>query len=226
MEQTKDIMVKVLQMKCREMINYTYLLIHKSKKEAYIIDPSWELQKILDQVEEYQIAVKGILLTHYHYDHVNLVDELVKLYDCDVFIGLDEINYYGISFKNMRPLFDMGRLYIGNNEIVCIQTPGHTKGGMCFLVGDVMFTGDTLFMEGCGACDMRGGSAAEMYDSLIKLKKSVSQYTQIYSGHAFSLEVGEPYWKVFENNIYLQLTDKEKFIQFRMRKNITQLKFK
>lgn len=224
MEKNKGILVKVLRMQCREMINYTYLLMDETSAEAYIIDPSWEMEKITAGLYGYQI--KGILLTHYHYDHVNLVTELVKIYNCNCYIGLDEINYYNFFCLNMMPVFDMGELLLGNSPILCLQTPGHSRGSMCYLTENKLFTGDTLFMEGCGACDMKGGSAEDMFDSLAKIKRFVSSDTLIYPGHAFSMDVGAPYEKVYENNIYMQLLDREKFIQFRMRKNKTQVKFK
>lgn len=211
--------VKTLRMQLREIINYTYIVIDGKTNEAIIIDPSWEIEKIIETVSEEKAVVKGVLLTHYHYDHTNLVDEVVEIYDCPVYMSLSEINYYNFSCKNMEPLFDMGIIKLGNSDILCIETPGHTKGSMCFLVDDTFFTGDTLFMEGVGLCDMKGGDAYEMYESIKKIKRYVLPSTRVYPGHAYFLAVGEKYEEVFNNNIYLQIEEKEKFVEFRNRKN-------
>ena len=80
-------------------------------------------------------------------------------------------------------------------------------------------------MEGCGLCDMKGGSAEDMFESLVKLKKIVNNDMRIYPGHSFLLPIGKRYEEVYESNLYLQLTDKEKFVEFRMRKNRNQPKF-
>lgn len=220
-----EVTIEVLRMQVREMINYTYVLIDEEEREAFIIDPSWELDKITNVITKYDLNVKGILLTHYHYDHVNLVDKLVELYGCKAFISLDEINYYNFKCSYMEPLFDTGEISLGNHEILCIETPGHSKGSMCFMIDNKIFTGDTLFMEGCGLCDMKGGSADDMFESLVKLKKLVNNDTEIYPGHAFLLPIGKRYEEVYDSNLYLQLTNKEKFVEFRMRKNRNQPKF-
>lgn len=216
---TSNLLVKVLRMKLREMINYTYIIIDQDTKEAIIIDPSWEEEIIKETVYKEDAKVKGIMLTHYHFDHTNLVDKLVQIYNCTVYICLDEINYYNFKCKNMEPLFDMGEISVGRKKILCIETPGHTQGSMCFMVDDMIFTGDTLFMEGVGLCDMKGGDAGEMYESIRKIKKYISNTTRVFPGHAYYMPVGKTYMEVYNNNIYLQIEDKEKFIEFRNRKN-------
>lgn len=225
MERNQDIEIVVLRMQRREIINYTYLLIDSKQREAAIIDPAWELDKITNAISLYGVTVSSIMLTHYHYDHINLVEELLDLYHCEVYIGLDEINYYNFKCRNLQPLFDGGAIPLDNDNIISIETPGHTKGSMCFLINNKLFTGDTLFMEGCGACDMKGGNASDMFDSVQKIKRFVDSNTLIYPGHCFLLPVGKRYDEVLENNIYLQLDDKERFVEFRMRKNQKQLRF-
>ncbi|SHO44493.1 MBL fold metallo-hydrolase [Anaerocolumna xylanovorans] len=226
MEKNQDIEVVVLRMQRREMINYTYILMDSYQREAIIIDPAWEMDKIINTVSTYGVRVSSILLTHYHYDHTNLVEDLLDLYNCEVYIGLDEINYYNFKCRNLQPLFDGGSIPLGNDNIISIETPGHSRGSMCFLINNKLFTGDTLFMEGCGVCDMKGGNAADMYASIQKIKRYVDSNTLVYPGHCFLLPVGQKYDKVLENNIYLQLNDKERFVEFRMRKNQTQIRFK
>ena len=76
---TSNLLVKVLRMKLREMINYTYIIIDQDTKEAIIIDPSWEEEIIKETVYKEDAKVKGIMLTHYHFDHTNLVDKLVQI---------------------------------------------------------------------------------------------------------------------------------------------------
>lgn len=226
MDRTAHLEIITLKMQRREIINYTYLLIDNQKAEVLIIDPSWELNKIKEIIERRDLTVASVLLTHYHYDHINLVDDIIDHYDCSIYIGLEEINYYNFKCKNMEPLIDREKLPFGNTSILCLETPGHTRGSMSFLVNNAFFTGDTLFIEGCGACDAKGSDPQSMYYSLQKIKTYVNDDTAIYPGHSFHLPVGQTYRTVYENNIYLQLMEKEKFVDFLMRKTFRQGVFK
>jgi hydroxyacylglutathione hydrolase len=224
--ENRKVIVEVLRMCCREMVNYTYVVIDPVTNESLIIDPSWQYEKIISILEAYKTIPSKILLTHYHYDHVNLVERLVSAFDLDVYIGLEEINYYGFRCSNMNPVFDFGTLNVGTTTVKCYETPGHTKGSMCYQIDSFLFTGDTLFVEGCGGCDMKGGDAEDMFYSIKKIKKLVAPHMIIYPGHAFISPVGIEYRQVEERNIYLQFSEKEQFVQFRSRKQTSHAEFK
>ena len=97
--------------------------------------------------------------------------------------------------------------------------PGHTRGGLCWLAGDHLFTGDTLFINGCGICTGRGGDAGEMFETMQRLQRLCRADTRIWPGHGFGEEPGQTFATVLQKNVYLQLDDREMFIRFRNRKN-------
>lgn len=217
-----NIKVKVLNMRNKEFINYTYIVIDEKSKECVIIDPAWEIDKIINYINNRNLEVKGIFLTHSHYDHVNLVDNLIKSYNCSIFVGMEEIEYYNFICDNVYPILDLQIINLGSIKVKCIYTPGHTKGSYCFLINNNLFTGDTLFIEGCGNCNEKGGEPAELFRSLKKLKVLVKDECLIYPGHAFNLFPGESFKEVKNKNIYLQIISEIIFIKLitRQRKNI------
>lgn len=201
------------------IINNCYIIVDRKSKDALIIDPAWELDEILKKLSELNVNLKSILLTHSHYDHVNLVMPLVKLFNSKVYMSSKEINYYKFQCTNLNPVDDLDVINLGETEFKCLLTPGHTTGGMCYFLKDSIFTGDTVFIEGCGMCDTEGGSAEEMFDSIQKLKATLLPEVKIYPGHSFNNDSGQRMDYLLKENIYFQIDEKECFINFRMRKS-------
>lgn len=203
-----------------ESINYTYLIIDNKTKKTVIVDPSWEIDKIISEIDKHDAELVGVLLTHSHNDHVNLVEDLIEKFNVQVYMAKEEVLFYKYSVKNLNLLEDEHIINIGDTTIRCILTPGHTYGSMCFLVNDKeFFTGDTLFIEGCGACDFLGSSAEKMFNSIQKIKKTVCQNVKVYPGHSYGFDRGLKLIDLVNFNIYYCIDSKEDFINFRMRKN-------
>ncbi|WP_260612137.1 MBL fold metallo-hydrolase [Paenibacillus popilliae] len=200
-------------------INYNYIIIDKVSGQAAIVDPSWDLELIVRTFEHLGVQPASILLTHSHMDHVNMVNPLVERYDSQVFMSAEEINFYGFRCKNLNSVHDFDVLNLGFTELTFLLTPGHTVGGMCFLLTDHLFTGDTIFIEGCGACTSKGGSPEQMFESICKIKRTVKPHVCICPGHSYGKEPGYPLSYLMHNNIYFQIEKEEYFIQFRMRNN-------
>lgn len=216
MEKSYDI--HTLRVSSLSMINYCYIIVDKESREAAIVDPAWDSKQIVGQIEELGLKLKAILLTHSHIDHINKVETLVKRYNPDVFIHEEEIVYYSYSAPNLTPLKHLDEVTVGSTVIRCLHTPGHTKGGACYLLSDDIFTGDTLFIEGCGICTTKGGDAEEMFDSLKMLKRLVPVNVAVYPGHLYRMELGQRFGSLKKLNIYLAIEDREQFVKFRMRK--------
>ena len=89
---------------------------------------------------------------------------------------------------------------------------------MCYLLKDCLFTGDTVFIEGCGIAEAQTGAAGRLYNSIQKIKQNVDQTVLIYPGHSFGKAPGYPLSYLLENNIYFLLETEEHFVQFRTRK--------
>lgn len=201
------------------LINYSYIIIDEGSGEVAIVDPAWEPGKITAILNEFEARLTKILLTHSHVDHVNLVPALVRLYNPAVFMSGVEIDYYGFRCKNLNPAFHLERIELGKTPVDCLLTPGHTAGGMCYLLPHGIFTGDTVFTEGCGICSLPGGSPDDMFDSIQMIKKTVHPDTLVFPAHSYGREPGYPLSFLLEENIYFVMENRDMFISFRMRKN-------
>ena len=199
--------------------NYCYLIIHTKTREAVLIDPAWELDKIEEVIAFHQVKLTAILLTHHHFDHINLAEPLARRYQIPVLMSKIESDYYHFSCYNLTYIEQLETIAFNHIKITPILTPGHTKGALSYWIDKALFTGDTLFIEGCGICTGRGGDPEAMFESLAYLKDTLLPETKIYPGHSFGQEPGKAFAYVAQNNIYLQFTNCEDFVAFRMRKN-------
>ncbi len=198
--------------------NYCYIIFDKKTREAVIVDPSWELDKIIDKLNQLNVQLKAIFLTHSHYDHVNLVEPLLDMYRPQVYMSKIEIDYYRYRCNNLVELYDMDWINIGAAKFLCIHTPGHTAGGMCYFLPDELFTGDTIFIEGCGLCDTKGGLPEQMFESIQRIKSIIPTHVKVYPSHSYGLPPGQKLQQLLKDNIYFNIDNKEYFINFRMRK--------
>lgn len=150
-----------------------YILTDEDTKDTAIIDPGGNAEFLINEIEKLNVNVKYILLTHGHADHIGGVNEVKKHYNIPAYInskdmemissGEDIFGKLWDNTENDKVIKEGDVLSLGNLKIKCIETPGHTPGGMCFLVENVIFTGDTLFQGSIGRTDFIGGD----FDSLI-----------------------------------------------------------
>lgn len=198
--------------------NYCYLVVDEKTSDALIIDPAWQFRKIAEKVQELSCQPKAVLLTHHHVDHVNLASRCAEYYQIPVLMSETEINYYQFSCKHLQPLPPYS-FQSGSIPVNAILTPGHTKGSSCYHIASALFTGDTLFNEGCGICVGRGASPQEMFESLRHLRETLTDTTLIYPGHVYGTTVGKSFAFLKAENLYLQFTEEAMFVNFRMRKH-------
>ncbi len=200
-------------------INYVYIVMDKKTGDIAIVDPSWDLSKIESYLRQLNGNLRAILLTHSHLDHVNLVNPLLEKYRPHVFMSIQEIDYYHFRCENLHPVKDGDIIKLGETEIRSLLTPGHTVGSVCYLLSNHLFTGDTIFIEGCGFCDPNGGDPKDLYHSVQKIKREVDSSIQIYPAHSYGKAPGFPLSHLMDENIYFQFTSMKPFINFRMRPN-------
>jgi hydroxyacylglutathione hydrolase len=203
--------------------NYCYIIMDTTTNFTAIVDPAWELATIEKLLKEINANLVTILLTHSHFDHVNLVKPLLERYNPQVVMSAKEIDYYKFTCPNLIPIENGDSLKLGNTDIKCLLTPGHTAGSTCFLLSDSLFTGDTIFTEGCGSCNTVGGSPEEMYSSIQMIKNTVPPDIFIYPGHSYGKTPGHSLNHLLKENIYFHIDKLEHFISFRMRKNQSNL---
>lgn len=168
-----------------------YIVMDENTKKIAIIDPGANAQWIEQEIEVLDGTVEGILLTHAHFDHVGAVVELKNKYNVVVYMHKEEENYMKIDttsvFGKLPEIYkfinDGDTIKIGDLSFKCIHTPGHTKGGMCFLVGDKVFTGDTLFQGSVGRSDFIGGNFDELINSIEEKLMVLENNVEVYPGH-------------------------------------------
>ena len=154
-----------------------YILEDETTNKAAVIDPGDEADKIAQVLQKDGVEVEYILLTHGHYDHTTAVPDLVKaLPGVQVYIHQADANGAGSQLfplaaqvKDLNNYDEGDTLTLGSLTIEVLHTPGHSKGSVTLKVGDVLFTGDTLFCGSCGRTDLRGGSYEEIMESLKRL---------------------------------------------------------
>lgn len=152
-----------------------------SKKEGAIIDPGGGLKQILKEIEKSGAKLKYIILTHYHWDHILGALKLKEKTGAEILIHKEEKDF--LKFQPDQFLDGGEEIRIGEIYLKVIPTPGHSKGSICLLGRDFIFTGDTIFENGRGRTDLPGGSEKEMEKSLKKLEKTIKSGMKIYPGH-------------------------------------------
>jgi hydroxyacylglutathione hydrolase len=195
------------QLKLGSMDNFSYII--GDNNECFIFDPGWEVEKLVSECEGYKI--KGIIITHVHWDHIQELDKAVKLTNALVYVhenGIEEVKGDVKTFK------DGDVLTIGNINIKVIHTPGHNPSCCCFLFGKKLITGDTLFVEGCGRCDLEGSDIEDQWNSLQRLKE-LDDDIEVYTGHDYGSKPVSTIGYEKKNNKFLTC-DKKEFINVRM----------
>ena len=166
----------------------TYLLMDENTKDAILIDPGYERDYPSD------INVKFIFLTHCHYDHITDVSKfsdakVVCSKNCaknllDKNVNLTEFGLgREIKIKADIILEDGEVFEFFGNKIKCIYTPGHTDGSCCYLIEDRLYSGDTLFLESIGRCDLPTGNFREISESIKNKIYTVPDKTLVFPGH-------------------------------------------
>ncbi|MGD0096266.1 MAG: MBL fold metallo-hydrolase [Terracidiphilus sp.] len=207
--------VVVLKTCFLSMKNYSYLVVDPVSRQAVIVDPSWQIEKIRRALADARVVLKGVLLTHSHLDHTHLAEPLAEMYRCPIWMANEEIAASGFRAKQLVGI-EATPWAVGNMLIEPILTPGHTPGCMCYRIGQNLFSGDVLFAEGCGLCaDVP--SAHNMFASLEDLKRRLDPQTRVYPGHSYGEPPGRTMARLLKENMYLQFRDQKSFAAYRLR---------
>lgn len=181
-----------------------YLVFDEESKEAVLIDCSESNQQLIDDIKELGAKVKYILLTHGHFDHVLGVNDMKKELDTKVLINKNDVSQMDMTKSIMatfglevdeNPSYDDfidedSDISIGNTKIKVIHTPGHTEGGVCYLIDGKLFSGDTLFKDYVGRTDLPGGSLEKLKDSIRNVIFKLDDNIEVYPGHNEMTTIG------------------------------------
>lgn len=173
-----------------------YILTDDAAGVSAVIDPGFESRELDDAVRAAG-SVQAILLTHGHFDHICGVSHLHDLTGAKIHMPSDEMMFIRDASLNLSTMFfgaelpqfhvdvpvnDGEKIQVGALAVTVLQTPGHTSGGCCFVVEDVIFSGDTLMKLSCGRTDFPTGNYRQMLDSLQKLRNLPGDY-RVCPGH-------------------------------------------
>ena len=180
-----------------EYTENTYVI--NERKEALIIDPGANFKEISAYIKDNNYDVKGILLTHGHFDHLYTLKETYQAYQCPVYIynserdflfdpnlNLSSTLHNPIFFKEkdaVVPLEDNSVIELGRERITILHTPGHTRGSICYKYKRFLFSGDTLFKGTIGRHDLPTSNKAALKRSLELILKKCRDNTVVYPGH-------------------------------------------
>lgn len=198
--------------------NYSYLIFDSISRDAVAIDPVGKIGLFDEIITKNKLKLNATLITHTHFDHVKLAESMMRKYGCQIMVSeWEDLSCFSSIKCSLSLITTEIPMQIGKLTVTPIHTPGHTLGSTCFLIGDNLFTGDTLFIEGCGMCFGKESDPKLLFSSLNKLKDTISSVTNIYPGHSFGNEPGKQFCFLLMNNIYLQISKEDMFVSFRMR---------
>jgi len=163
------------------MIQENCYLVSDDSGIAAVVDPGDNADKILNRIDSEGLKVEWILLTHGHYDHVGAVADVRNATGAKV--AIHEADRLAVRFEADMLVDDGDTIACGDLEFTAVTTPGHTPGCVCYICGDAIFTGDTLFRESIGRTDLAGGDFSQMRKSLIKLRDVPYDDLKVYPGH-------------------------------------------
>ncbi len=181
-----------------------YILANKETKQAVIIDPGYEADKIAQPIQENAYTIKGYLITHAHCDHLSALEALQASFPAPVYLNPSDAPFlvilqgeqqkYGLTPSNppssYEEIQDKKIIQCGDLRFLPITTPGHSPGGTCFLIEDKLFTGDTLFARNIGRSDFILGNHDELIRSIKEKLYTLDDNITIYPGHGTTSTIG------------------------------------
>ena len=175
-------------------------IIETEQKNAMMIDAPYSADIISREIDRLGLTLKKILLTHGHCDHIEALGGLVEKYGCEVYISEQDAEmltsrrlclaeYFNSEFApfyGAKTLNDGDIVSLDEETLTVMSTPGHSKGSVCYIHKDSIFTGDTLFQDSIGRTDFPDGDFEELLNSIARLYRESDKNYVIYPGH------GEP----------------------------------
>lgn len=187
--------MKIITFQLGPMRANSYLIFNEGQKDAILVDAGGNYPRICQLEEEYGVKVKHLLLTHGHFDHIGAVKSLqeggakVYMHTNDVDKVTTDKSLCGLTHMNIDKFYPDVLVWDGDVfdvvgiKVEVIHTPGHTSGGVCYLIGEHLFCGDTLFCGSFGRVDLGDGSIKALKESIINKLFILPDATIVHPGH-------------------------------------------
>jgi hydroxyacylglutathione hydrolase len=210
--------VFIKQFEVGPMENFVYLVGDRATKEVMVVDPAWEVDTIFRKAEEEDLKIVGALISHHHFDHTNGIEDLLERAQVPVYIHKQDAEFVKVPRSSLTPVDQGDSVLVGGVRIDFLHTPGHTPGSQCFKVGANLVSGDTLFIKGCGRCDMPGGDPSQMYYTLTQKLMRLPDEVILYPGHNYAEKPSSTLGEEKAANPYLRMAalSLKDFLKLRM----------
>ena len=191
------------------MENFIYLIEDCETRQAAVVDPAWDVDAIIQKADSLDLCINNILLTHSHHDHINGIEELLNHGEARVHLLKPEFEFWNNNLQ--KPVIHHGgdHIKLGATDIKMLHTPGHTPGSACYQIENELITGDTLFVYGCGRCDLHGGNPEHMFDTLKDMKHNLDASMVIHPGHNYSVVETSTLAEQIEGNPFMHFDNDE-----------------
>ncbi len=179
--------MKYLTIVTGEMYQENCYLVYGNNRDTFIIDPGDDFDVIDRTISQNKLIPRAILLTHGHFDHVGAVKNIKEKFNIPVYMNMNDEHL--LSFMRVKDfdadfdLKEINELRYNDVEVKCIHTPGHSNGSVCYLIDDLLFSGDTLFAGSIGRCDLPGGSSTVMLNTLSSIICNLDDNLTVLPGH-------------------------------------------
>lgn len=174
------------QMEVGPMENFVYLIGDTITRKALVVDPAWQVDSILRQAAQDDMEIVGALVSHHHYDHTNGIEELLEARQIPVYVNKHDAEFVKEAGDHLVKADHGQEVQVGELSVRLLHTPGHTPGSQCFEVSRHLVSGDTLFIQGCGRCDLPGGDPEQMYYTLTQKLMRMDDRTILLPGHNYA----------------------------------------
>jgi glyoxylase-like metal-dependent hydrolase (beta-lactamase superfamily II) len=212
--------IEIFQTEVGLMSNLNELIACKTSRKCAAVDPAYEVDRLLREARERGWTISAVLVTHTHHDHVDGVEEMVRATGAAAYVGAGEVEALRRAAPSARIVGLVGgeAIEVGELQIAALPTPGHTVAGTSYTVEGNVFTGDTLFVGGCGRTDFPGGDAPTLWRSLQRLA-SLPEETRVYPGHDYGQTPTSTIGWEKTTNPYLLCKNEAEFVALRTGKN-------
>jgi glyoxylase-like metal-dependent hydrolase (beta-lactamase superfamily II) len=198
------------------MENFIYLIEDVASGKAAVVDPAWDVAAITQRAAQLELEITDILLTHSHHDHINGIEAMLQHSPAQIHLLKPEYEFWSQQLDKPSLHHGGDRIKVGDSEIQVLHTPGHTPGSACYQVGNELITGDTLFVFGCGRCDLQGGDPEIMFNTLKDMKQRLASDMVIHPGHNYAEKETTTMGEQIEGNPFLHFEQKDEFVNYRM----------